>query len=137
MAQLPALAQALLAPEAYPYPVDSVSLVQTHISYVFLAGDYAYKVKKPVDFGFLNFTTLARRLYYCHQEVKLNRRLCPELYLGVVPVALGPQGYRIGGPGRIVEYAVWMKRLPQDRMLDQLLARGEVEPGMVSAVAQR
>jgi len=84
--QLPPHIEALLSPSAYPHPARRVELVQTHISYVLLAGDYVYKVKKPVDLGFLDYSTLEKRRFYCEEEVRLNRRLCPEAYLGVVPI---------------------------------------------------
>lgn len=141
MSDLPPLIEALLRPDAYPHPVDGVELVQTHVSYVLLAGDYVYKIKKPVDFGFLNFTTLARRRYYCQQEVVLNRRLCADTYLGVVPVVAKDGRFWIGGEGRprgrVVEYAVQMRRLPQERMLDRLLPEGQVTSAMMAAVAER
>ena len=135
--ELPELIRGLLEPSAYPHPVDTVELVQTHISYVFLAGDFVYKVKKPVDFGFLNFTTLARRRYYCQQEVLLNRRLCPDTYLGVVRIAGEGRRVRVEGRGKVLEYAVKMRRLPALRMMDRLLADGRVSPTMVEAVARR
>ena len=135
--ELPELIQGLLEPAAYPYAVGQVELVQTHISYVLLAGDFVYKIKKPVDFGFLDFTTLAKRRYYCRQEVILNGRLCPEAYLGVVPVARQGERLRLEGRGKAVEYAVKMRRLPGDRMMDSLLAAGKVSPTMVEAVAKR
>lgn len=134
---LPELIVALLRPEAYPHPVGRVELLQTHISYVLLAGDYAYKIKKPVDFGFLNFTTLRRRQYYCQREVALNSRLCPQIYLGVVPITASRGVYRIGGRGRVVEYAVQMRRLPQERMMDRLLAEGRLNEAMVEALAEK
>lgn len=136
-AELPELIRGLLDPAAYPYPVGKVELVQTHISYVFLAGDFVYKIKKPVNFGFLDFTTLAKRRYYCRQEVILNRRLCPEAYLGVVRVAWQGGRLRLEGRGKAVEYAVKMRRLPADRMMNTLLAAGKVSPSMVEAVAER
>ncbi|HXC93719.1 MAG TPA: kinase, partial [Geobacteraceae bacterium] len=71
--------KSLLKPDAYPDPADGVRLVQTHISWIFLAGKFAYKIKKPVNFGFLDFSTLDRRKFYCDEEVRLNRRLCPEI----------------------------------------------------------
>jgi len=120
--ELPELIRGLLEPSAYPHPVDTVELVQTHISYVFLAGDFVYKVKKPVNFGFLNFATLARRRYYCGQEVLLNRRLCPDTYLGVVRIAGEGRRVRVEGRGKVLEYAVKMRRLPALRMMDRLLA---------------
>ena len=87
MSQLPELVQALLDPAAYPDPPQSVELMQTQMSFVFLTEDYVYKVKKPVNLGYLDYTTLDKRLFYCQQEVELNRRLCPDAYLGTVPIA--------------------------------------------------
>ncbi|HEY8491806.1 MAG TPA: AAA family ATPase, partial [Dehalococcoidia bacterium] len=122
----------------YPHPVDGVRLIQTHISFVFLAGEYVYKVKKPVDFGFLNFTTLRRRRYYCRREVELNTPLAPGVYLGVARIARGRDGtVRVGGPGRTVEYAVWMRRLPADRFLDVLAREGRVAPEELDGLAER
>ncbi|HLA19243.1 MAG TPA: aminoglycoside phosphotransferase, partial [Dehalococcoidia bacterium] len=80
---LPPFIRALLNPAAYPHPVGRVEVIQTHISYVLLAGEHVYKVKKPVDFGFLDYSTLGKRRYYCRQEVLLNSRLCSDTYLGV------------------------------------------------------
>ncbi|MBI1884822.1 MAG: AAA family ATPase [Chloroflexi bacterium] len=136
-AQLPYLVRRLLDPAAYPHPVDGVELIQTHISYVFLAGDYVYKVKKPVDFRFLDYSTLRKRLYYCHQEVRLNSRLCPDTYLGVVAIREQGGAVRVEGPGRVLEYAMKMRRLPQERMLDRLLATGEADRTMVERLAER
>lgn len=127
---------ALRQPAAYPDPVGAVEVIQTHISVVFLAGDYAYKLKKPVDFGFLDFTTPQRRLAACQAEVRLNRRLCAHTYLGVVEVRATPQGLRLGGAdGRIVDYVVKMRRLPADRMLDALLPAGQVSGAMIDELA--
>src|SRR5512143_1205654 len=94
--------QSLLAPSAYPEPVTSVHLVQTHISFIFITDHFVYKIKKPVDFGFLNFTTLDRRRFYCDEELRLNRRLSPEIYLGVVEVRESPGGARFDGEGTII-----------------------------------
>ncbi|MRR08066.1 MAG: kinase, partial [Deltaproteobacteria bacterium] len=104
--------RSLLKPSAYPEHTGSVELVQTHVSYIFLTDRFAYKVKKPVNFGFLNFSTLDRRRFYCNEEVRLNRRLCPDIYLGVVEVRETPGGAAFSGEGRIIDYAVKMKRLP-------------------------
>jgi aminoglycoside phosphotransferase family enzyme/predicted kinase len=134
---LPTHIAALLDPAAYPNPVDQVELVQTHISYVLLAGDMVYKLKKPLDLGFLNFTTLRRRHYYCRQEVTLNRRLCADTYLSVIPVTERAGVYRLGGAGTIVDYAVQMRRLPAGRMMDHLLDEGQVQPEMVDRLADR
>ena len=129
--------KALSSPEAYPERPRRIELVQTHISLVFIADDYVYKVKKPVDFGFLDFTTLEKRRFYCQREVELNRRLCPNSYLGVVEIVEGKNGIRIGGEGETIEYAVKMRKLPQERMMDWLLREGGVTEGMVEEVAGR
>jgi hypothetical protein len=135
-ADLPAVIQALLRPGAYPHPVQRVELRQTHISFVLLAGDYAYKVKKAVDFGFLDYSTLAKRRFYCRQEVALNSRLCSGTYLGVVPIREEAGRITIAGAGRTVEYAVQMRRLPAERMMDRLLAEGLVTEEMVRNLAR-
>ncbi|HUG13883.1 MAG TPA: AAA family ATPase [Thermomicrobiales bacterium] len=138
--QLPDAIVALLDPAIYPHPVERVELVQTHISFVLLAGDYVYKIKKPVDFGFLNFSTLPRRRYYCQQEVTLNQRLCPGVYLDVTQISSDGDRLRLGKPRRgerIVEYAVRMRRLPSERMMDHLLERGELTREMVERLAER
>ena len=131
-----ALIEGLSRPSAYPRSPSDVELVQTHISLVFLAGDRVYKVKKPVDLGFVDYTTLARRRRFCEEEVRLNRRLAPSLYLGVVPITAGRDGsLRVGGRGETVEVAVEMRRLPADRMLDRLLDRGEIDNEEMEALA--
>ena len=120
------LVAALMEPAAYPEPTSAVQLIQTHISWVFITDRFAYKVKKPVDLGFLNFTTLRRRHHYLHEELILNRRLCPDIYLEVLPItALGAQ-VRLGGRGHPLEYALKMVRLPQERMMDEVADRGEL-----------
>src|SRR5438445_514395 len=101
--RLPQLIEALSAPSAYPQPVAAVEVRQTHISVVFLAGLLAYKIKKPVDLGFVNYSTLERRRHFCEEEVRLNRRLAPEVYLGVVPVTRSGGAIRIEGTGAVVE----------------------------------
>ncbi len=110
----------------YPEPTSGVELVQTHISYVFLTDNFAYKMKKPVDLGFLNFTTLRRRHHYLDEELVLNRRLCPEIYLEVLPVTALDGEVKIGGRGEVLEYVLKMVRMPQDRMMDEVADRGEL-----------
>jgi aminoglycoside phosphotransferase family enzyme/predicted kinase len=132
--QLPPHIEALLSPSAYPHPARRVELVQTHISYVLLAGDYVYKVKKPVDLGFLDYSTLEKRRFYCEEEVRLNRRLCPEAYLGVVPITSKGESVALAGTGEVVEYAVKMKRLPQERMMEALLEKDTVTSDMLTAL---
>jgi aminoglycoside phosphotransferase family enzyme len=135
MSELPELVQALLNPEIYPDPPQKVELVQTQISYVFIAGDYVYKVKKPVDFGFLDYSTLEKRFYYCNKEIELNRRLCPDTYLNVVAITVDNGNINIGGQGHIEEYAVHMRRLPEEAMMNVLLEHNRVTPEMISGVA--
>jgi len=107
------------------------------MSFIFLTGEYVYKIKKSVNLGYLDYTTLEKRYFFCHQELKLNRRLCPGTYLAVVPIVEKKGELRIEGRGKAIEYAVKMKQLPQDRMMDVLLPRGQVTPEMVARVAEK
>lgn len=132
-----ALKEALLHPEVYPDKPSKVDLRETHISLVFLTGRHVYKVKKPVDFGFLDFTSLEKRRYFCEREVVLNRRLAPKLYLGVVPVTAANGEIALDGRGEIVEYAVQMEQIPEELLMDKLLERGEVTGEMIEKVAER
>lgn len=117
-------------------PVE-VELVQTHLSLVVLAGDRAYKFKKALDLGFVDYTTLDRRRRFCEEEVRLNRRLAPGVYVGVVPITRERDGsLRIDGSGEVVEYAVEMRRLPAGRMLDRLLEAGEIDNQQMDELAQ-
>jgi aminoglycoside phosphotransferase family enzyme/predicted kinase len=134
---LPQLIEALSRPEAYPEPVASVEVHHTHISVVFLAGTHAYKIKKPVRLGFLDFSTLALRRHFCEEEVRLNRRLAPAVYLGVVPIARDGDHLKVGGGGPVVEWAVQMQRLPEETTLARRLDRGEVGPEILRALAGR
>lgn len=133
------LVRALLDPGAYPAPERpaTVTMAETHISWLLFAGDFVYKVKKPVDYGFLDFTTLELRRRFCHDEVRLNRRLSPDVYLGVVEIRERDGRCAIEGPGRTVEYAVRMRRLPPDRWLSQLLDRGEADAELMRRIAER
>jgi aminoglycoside phosphotransferase family enzyme/predicted kinase len=117
---------ALRDPRRYPHPVRAVSLLETHISWVFLTGAYAYKLKKPVALGFLDFSTLAARKHACEEEFRLNRRTAPDLYLEVVPVTGTAADPRLGGEGSAIDYAVKMREFPQDALLDRVAARGEL-----------
>jgi hypothetical protein len=121
------LLEALLDPAVYPHQPAKVDFLQTHISYIFLAGDLVYKVKKPLAFDFLDFSTLEKRRYFCEQEVLLNRRLAPRIYLGVVEITTLQGHLTVEGSGQVVEYAVKMRRLPQERMMDLMLEHGEVK----------
>jgi len=130
------LIEALMNPDAYVGPVGDVERLETHISLLFFVGKRVYKVKKSVDLGFLDFTTLERRKFYCEEEVRLNRRLSPEVYLGVVPiVANDAGGLSVGGVGEAIEWAVEMQRLPAAAMLDARLEAGEVDNQMIRELA--
>jgi len=114
------------------------------MSFILLTGEYVYKIKKPVNLGYLDYTTLEKRHFFCLQELELNRRLCPDAYLAVVPITMSLRGtkrrsnlVRIEGRGKTIEYAVKMKQLPQDRMMDVLLLRGQVTLEMVAKVAEK
>lgn len=129
-AALPPLIQRMLQPDFYPHPVQSpVQLLQTHISYVFLTGDFAYKVKKPTQFGFLDFTTLEKRAYFCQEELRLNRRLSPELYRAVLPIYQGDD-YSLSPPAHcqaeIIDYALQMRQFPQEGLFSHLLQVGQL-----------
>jgi len=126
----------LQRPAAYDHPVDAVEVVQTHISYVLLAGDFAYKIKKPLDLGFLDYSTLERRRYMCKEEMQLNRRLCDGVYLGVVPITCAIDGrHRFGGAGEPVEYAVQMRRVRAERTMPHLLAAGTLKREHLESLA--
>lgn len=134
----PRLIAAMSNPGFYPHNPPTVELVQTHISYVFIAGGLVYKVKKPVDFGFLDFTTLEKRRENCLKEVSLNRRLAPETYLGVEEITEDEDGsLALGSSGRVIEYAVKMKKLPADGMLVKMLAEDRVTPGAMDEIARK
>ncbi|WP_456432316.1 bifunctional aminoglycoside phosphotransferase/ATP-binding protein [Thermosulfuriphilus sp.] len=138
MAQLPEFILALKAPQAYPFPVEHIQLIQTHISYVFIAGNYVYKVKKPVDFGFLDFTTLDKRRHFCQKEVELNRRLCPDLYLGVVEIVRNPKGEILfEGHGQVIEYAVKMRRMPEEGMMGRLVTQGLLRANHIDRIVAK
>lgn len=126
----------LKKPEAYMHPVKDVEFIQTHISWLFLTGDFVYKIKKPVKFSFLDFSTFEKRKYYCEEEVRLNRRLSPDIYLGVVPLIEKEGKYGFGLEGEIVEWAVRMKQLPQDSKMDVLLKGGKVTHVHVEKIAE-
>ena len=134
---LPPLIAALLDPAGYPHAPHAVELRQTHISYVLLAGERVYKIKKPVALGFLDYSTPARRAYYCRREVALNRRLAPEVYLGVVPIVERQGRVAIGDRGRVLDHAVEMVRLPDDGMLPALLGRHAATPALMEQIAAR
>lgn len=126
----------MLDPRTYPEATRTVQHLQTHISHIFLTEQYVYKVKKPVDFGFLDFTTLEKRRFYCHEELRLNRRLSPDIYLEVVTLRDGGSGrIRFDGAGPVLEYAVKMLRMPEERMMSRLLDQNQVALSDIDAIA--
>jgi aminoglycoside phosphotransferase family enzyme len=137
MPDLPPLVQALLDPKIYPHDPQKVELVQTQMSFLFLTGDYAYKVKKPIDLGYLDYTTLEKRRFFCHRELKLNRRLSPDIYLEVLPIVQHHDKIILGNEGEAIEYTVKMVQLPPDCMMNVLLDNNQVSEGMVRQVAQK
>jgi aminoglycoside phosphotransferase family enzyme/predicted kinase len=134
---LPPLVQQLLQPESYDHPVqEPIRLLQTHVSYVFLTGDYAYKVKKPVNFGFLDYSTLEKRQHFCQEELRLNQRGAAPLYLAVVPIVQIGDTFRLADSGAPVEYAVKMQQFPQETLLSQVFERGELTEAMLRQLAE-
>lgn len=129
------IVEALKKPEAYDEDPGKIELVQTHISFVFLTKKFVYKIKKAVNFGFLDFSTLDKRRIFCEKELALNRRLCPDMYLEVVPINKS-KTIRIKGEGETVEYAVKMVRIPQNRIMTTLLDENKVDKKLVDKIAK-
>jgi len=128
--------KSLIKNDAYPEPTTKVDLIQTHASWIFLTDCHAYKIKKPVDFGFLNFSTIDRRRFYCNEEIKYNRRLCPEIYEGVVEVVQTSDGAAFYGNGTVIDYAVKMKRLPSENMMDKLISKKAVSSSDMHSITK-
>ena len=127
--------EALMKPEAYDEQPGRIEMTQTHISFVFLTSKFVYKVKKAVDLGFLDFTTLEKRQFFCEKELELNKRLCGGMYLEVVPINRS-NVIKIKGEGETVEYAVKMKRMPQEKMMNKLLEENKVDNELVDGIAK-
>ena len=115
---------------------EHATLRETHISWVILCGQFAYKIKKPVNFGFLDFSSLELRRHFCEEELRLNRRFAPELYLTVVPVTMGKRGVEIEGDGPAIDYAVKMRRFDEQQLLDTIAARGGLNTALLRAIAR-
>ncbi|WP_417519429.1 AAA family ATPase [Marinobacter sp.] len=128
---------ALQDPELYDHPVDGFQIIETHISQVILTGQYAYKIKKPMNFGFLDFSTLDRRKHFCEEELRLNRRLAEPLYLDVIPVTGTPDQPVIGGEGEPFEYMLKMRQFRQNQLFDHMQETGVLEPELLSSLAQQ
>lgn len=127
----------LRKPSAYPVKTVAIELIQTHISWLLLTDSHVFKIKKPVNFGFLDFSTLELRRFYCHEELRLNRRLCPDMYEQVIALREAGDGVGFIGNGKVIDYAVMMKRLPSDRMLDRLVDNGAVSVADIQLVARK
>ena len=115
-----------MKPEAYPHTVASFDLIETHISWVILTGTFAYKIKKSVKLDFLDFSTLESRRHFCEEELRLNQRMAPSLYLNVVPICDSDKGPEVSGEGRVLEYAVKMRQFRQSAQLDKQLDAGSL-----------
>ena len=127
----------LLKRDCWALRSGSVEFLETHISELYFVGDRVYKIKKPVDLGFLDLRTLAARRFYCEEELRLNRRLSPDVYLGLREIRMDENGeVHLDDGGRIVDYAVEMTRLPADRMLDCLLDRGDLDNSMMRSLSR-
>ena len=134
---LPPLIQQMTLPGFYPHPVtEPIQLVQTHVSYVLLTGDYAYKVKKPVNFGFLDFSTLEKRHHFCEEELRLNQRSAADLYLEVLPITQAGETYQLGGTGEPVEYLVKMKQFPAGTLFSDLYDQGKLTGELLEELAK-
>ncbi|MFW2364963.1 MAG: AAA family ATPase [Desulforhopalus sp.] len=131
------LIESLLNPSLYDHPVSRFQVIETHISWVILTGDFVYKIKKPVNFGFLDFSTLEKRRFYCLEELRLNRRLAPHLYLGLVTISGSKEHLELNGPGAALEYAVKMVQFPQAAQLDRLPPGEGLDPALMGRLANR
>ena len=129
--------QAMQSPEFYDHEVSEVVMLQTHISWVFLTGKYAYKVKKPVDFGFLNFTELTQRKHFCEEEIRLNGRLAKDIYLQTVAITDSEEGPELNGSGDAVEYAVKMLQFDQSQLVNELLSAEKLDNQHIDDIAMQ
>lgn len=129
------LIQSLLRPQAYPHPTESLSLMETHISWIILTGQYAYKIKKPVNFGFVDFSSLSKRQFFCQEELRLNQRFSSDLYLSVVGIAGPEHQARIDGKGKPIEYALKMREFSQRQLFESLLADNGLRPDHIDRFA--
>ncbi|MBV1788908.1 AAA family ATPase [Marinobacterium sp. D7] len=132
---VPELIERLCLAEQYPHPVSNIEVIETHISWLLLTGDYAYKIKKPVDFGFLDFTTLDKRRYCCEEELRLNQRLAPDIYEAVVPISGSESSPHLGDDSAPIEYAVRMRQFESGQRLDQLLERHQFQAEWIDLLA--
>ena len=127
----------LIKASAYPEKPENVLLIQTHISFIFITSNYVYKVKKAVNFGFLDFSTLEKRKFYCKEEVKLNKRLSPDIYLDVVPITDEGDKLVVNGKGKVVDYAVKMRKIPTEKVMKKLLEENKLSYEMIDKLAKK
>lgn len=136
-ATIPALIQQMLQPGFYPHTVtEPIQLIQTHVSYVLLTGDYVYKLKKPVNFGFLDFSSVEKRQHFCQEELRLNQRGAANLYLEVLPVTQSGEHYHLGGEGETAEYVVKMRQFPQEALFSSLFADGKLDEPLLEELGR-
>lgn len=131
---LPEYIEFLLNEKPFTHSADDIKLIQTHISFVIPAGDFVYKFKKPVDFGFLDFTSLEKRKYFCERELVLNRRLCPDIYLGLVRVNRDSGKLNFNGAGEPEEYGIQMNRMPEEKMMGNIISAGQLTTEMIDDI---
>lgn len=132
-----ALIRALQNPALYPHPVERFKLIETHISWVLLTGHYVYKIKKPANFGFLDFSTLEARKHFCEEELRLNRRTTDDLYLEVLPITGSAEAPQLGGDGPVIDYAIKSREFPQEQLLSAVQARGELTSAQIDDLARQ
>ncbi|MEM9088967.1 MAG: hypothetical protein AAGC93_09515 [Cyanobacteria bacterium P01_F01_bin.53] len=133
---LPTIVQHMLKPAFYPHPVtEPIRFMQTHVSYVLLTGDYVYKLKKAVNFGFLDYSTLEKRHHFCQEEIRLNAKGAGSLYLGVVPLTQQGENFAIEGDGETVEYAIKMRQFPQSALLSDQFENGLIDEAKIRQLA--
>ncbi len=131
------LISSLMEPNLYDPPVEKCVLIETHISWVILAGPHAYKIKKAINLGFLDFSTLEKRFFYCNEELRLNKRLAPEIYLSVVPITGTVDHPQWAGKGDAIEYGIKMRAFPQQAQLDRVLAQGALQSNQIDMLAKQ
>jgi aminoglycoside phosphotransferase family enzyme/predicted kinase len=131
------LIDGLVRPSAYPHPTRRVELLETHCAWVLLTGEFAFKIKKPVDFGFLDYSTLEKRRFFCQEEIRLNRRFAPQIYLDVVAIRGESEQPHIEGDGPVLEYAVRMRQFPADGLLSQLAETGRLQAAHIDQMIER
>jgi aminoglycoside phosphotransferase family enzyme len=125
-----------LKKESFDEKIKYIKVLQTHISWVFLTGKYAYKIKKPVNFGFLDFSTLRKRKKFCERELEVNKRFSPDMYLDVLPITKNKNCFKINGSGKIIEYCIKMKEIPQKYLMDKLLEKGKINKDVIDKIAK-